>query len=292
MAGWHAVAVVRRNSLSPAIVVACSPAVGAWKAIFFATDLRSAVRSVSSPPASVLCPTARFAISPSLSREYLPAGSFANKILPLKRIRQSIGRIRISLRRHPAIQSARDLRAASHPALHLQIAARTICALAARITRLIRSTQEILEQRKNEHAKTKTRKERSRSLGPRPRLHGHELFLRPAQGQTGNDRRCFAPPSIAASPSSTPPKSTARSPTKNWSAKRSLRSANSVVIATKFGFKLDPGTASAAGPQQPARAHQQAVEGSLKRLKIDVIDLSLPAPRRSRTCRSKMSPAR
>ena len=47
-----------------------------------------------------------------------------------------------------------------------------------------------------------------------------------------------------------------------------------VVIATKFGFELIP-TASgrSGGPEQPAGAHQAGRRGSLKRLRIDAIDL-------------------
>jgi aryl-alcohol dehydrogenase-like predicted oxidoreductase len=46
-----------------------------------------------------------------------------------------------------------------------------------------------------------------------------------------------------------------------------------VVIATKFGFKIDPTTRKQAGlDSRPARI-KEAAEGSLKRLKTDVIDL-------------------
>jgi aryl-alcohol dehydrogenase-like predicted oxidoreductase len=46
-----------------------------------------------------------------------------------------------------------------------------------------------------------------------------------------------------------------------------------VVIATKFGFKIDPSTGKQAGlDSQPAHIKEVA-EGSLKRLKADVIDL-------------------
>jgi len=46
-----------------------------------------------------------------------------------------------------------------------------------------------------------------------------------------------------------------------------------VVIATKFGFKIDPSTGKQAGlDSQPAHIKEVA-EGSLKRLKTDVIDL-------------------
>ena len=48
-----------------------------------------------------------------------------------------------------------------------------------------------------------------------------------------------------------------------------------VVIATKFGFKLDPnrGTAGGSGLDSRPEHIKQVAEGSLKRLKVDVIDL-------------------
>ena len=54
----------------------------------------------------------------------------------------------------------------------------------------------------------------------------------------------------------------ARSPTRNSSAKPSPRSATEVVIATKFGFDIDPVTGAAAQrPEQPAGAHQAGRRG-------------------------------
>ncbi len=46
-----------------------------------------------------------------------------------------------------------------------------------------------------------------------------------------------------------------------------------VVIATKFGFKLDPNTGKQAGPDSRPERIKQVAEASLKRLKSDVIDL-------------------
>jgi aryl-alcohol dehydrogenase-like predicted oxidoreductase len=46
-----------------------------------------------------------------------------------------------------------------------------------------------------------------------------------------------------------------------------------VVIATKFGFKLDPKTGKQAGLNSRPEHIKQAAEGSLKRLQVDVIDL-------------------
>jgi aryl-alcohol dehydrogenase-like predicted oxidoreductase len=46
-----------------------------------------------------------------------------------------------------------------------------------------------------------------------------------------------------------------------------------VVIATKFGFKLDPNTGKQAGLDSRAEHIKEVAEASLKRLKTDVIDL-------------------
>jgi len=46
-----------------------------------------------------------------------------------------------------------------------------------------------------------------------------------------------------------------------------------VAIATKFGFKLDPGTGKQAGLDSRPEHIKEVVEASLKRLKTDVIDL-------------------
>src|SRR5438876_5524788 len=46
-----------------------------------------------------------------------------------------------------------------------------------------------------------------------------------------------------------------------------------VAIATKFGFKLDPNTGKQAGLDSRPAHIKEVAEGSLKRLKTDVIDL-------------------
>src|ERR1700684_4603816 len=46
-----------------------------------------------------------------------------------------------------------------------------------------------------------------------------------------------------------------------------------VVIATKFGFKIDPNTGKQAGLDRRPEHIKEVAEGSLKRLKTDVIDL-------------------
>ena len=60
-----------------------------------------------------------------------------------------------------------------------------------------------------------------------------------------------------------------------------------VVIATKFGFKLDPGGAAGwAGLDSRPEHIQEVAEASLKRLKVDAIDLSTSTAS-TRTCRSR-----
>ena len=51
-----------------------------------------------------------------------------------------------------------------------------------------------------------------------------------------------------------------------------------VVIATKFGFKIDPSTGKQAGLDSRPAHIKEVAEASLKRLKTDVIDLVLSAP--------------
>jgi aryl-alcohol dehydrogenase-like predicted oxidoreductase len=46
-----------------------------------------------------------------------------------------------------------------------------------------------------------------------------------------------------------------------------------VVIATKFGFKLDPATGKQAGLDSRPAHIKEVAEASLKRLKVDAIDL-------------------
>ena len=78
-----------------------------------------------------------------------------------------------------------------------------------------------------------------------------------------------------ASPSSTPRRSTALTSTRSSSAKRSRLSASKVVIATKFGFNIDPANAKpgAQGLNSQPEHIKQVAEASLKRLNIDTIDL-------------------
>ena len=72
-----------------------------------------------------------------------------------------------------------------------------------------------------------------------------------------------------------------------------------VVIATKFGFKLDPNTGKQAGLDSRPEHIKEVAEASLKRLKTDVIDLFYQhrvdperADRRRRRSREGPDPAR
>src|SRR5260370_2946240 len=49
-----------------------------------------------------------------------------------------------------------------------------------------------------------------------------------------------------------------------------------VAIATKFGFKLDPNTGKQAGLDSRPEHIKEVVEASLKRLRVDAIDLLYP----------------
>ena len=75
-----------------------------------------------------------------------------------------------------------------------------------------------------------------------------------------------------ASPTSTPPRSTARSTTRNWSAEAIKGRRDQVVLATKFGLVSHSGGGPGVLDSSPANI-RAAVEGSLKRLGTDHIDL-------------------
>ena len=72
--------------------------------------------------------------------------------------------------------------------------------------------------------------------------------------------------------SSTPPTSTARSPTRSWSAGRSRAAATRCVLATKFG-NVRGRTASPLGINGRPDYVRQACDASLQRLGVDHIDL-------------------
>ena len=93
-----------------------------------------------------------------------------------------------------------------------------------------------------------------------------------------DDRACCAARSSAASPSSTPPRSTAPTSTRSSSARRSQPLRDQVVIATKFGWRIEDGKPRRA--RQPARAdpprRRRLPAAAAHRLHRPV----LPAPRR------------
>ena len=94
------------------------------------------------------------------------------------------------------------------------------------------------------------------------------------------------------SPSSTPPRCTARSTNEELLGRALARAARSVVvIATKFGFAISP-EGSVTRARQPARAREggRASVAAAARHRHD--RPALPAPRRSRTCRSRTPSAR
>ena len=105
----------------------------------------------------------------------------------------------------------------------------------------------------------------------RPRLHGDESTVGPAP-----DRQemiaLSARRSSAASPSSTPPRSTARSPTRSWSARRcAVPRARSSSPPNSASTSV---TAAIADGLDSRPEHiRQAVEGSLRRLRVEAIDL-------------------
>ena len=128
-------------------------------------------------------------------------------------------------------------------------------------------------------------------LRPRPRLHGHVRVLRPARRRRV-DRHDPRAPSTSASPSSTPPTSTGRTPTRSSSAARSAGGATEVVLATKFGIVRDPDDPTKRGISGRPEYVRQACDGSLRRLGVDAHRPLLPAPRRSRRRRSRTPSAR
>ena len=126
--------------------------------------------------------------------------------------------------------------------------------------------------------KRKLGKKQPGSFGPRARLHGNELFLRSAQRQAGDDSLCSGQPSNAASHSSTPPRSTARSLNEELVGEalapvpRAGRDRHQVRVRPQSRFR-SPRHEGSPGLNSRPEHIKQAVEGSLKRLKTDVIDL-------------------
>jgi quercetin dioxygenase-like cupin family protein len=127
---------------------------------------------------------------------------------------------------------------------------------------------------KEKQCRSANLEKRPGSFGSRARLHGNELFLRSAQRQAGDDH-------------SDPGSRGTRHHILRY--RRGLRPVHNeelvgealapfrdqVVIATKFGFDSVAAIPAGKGGRLNSRPEhiKQAAEGSLKRLKIDVIDL-------------------
>ena len=104
--------------------------------------------------------------------------------------------------------------------------------------------------------------------------HGHECQLWPGGRQEGHDHPQSARPSIGASPSSIPPRSMAPFANEELVGEALAPFKGEVVIATKFGFDLDPASGQRRGGLDSRPEHIKAVaEASLKRLQVDAIDL-------------------
>ena len=115
-------------------------------------------------------------------------------------------------------------------------------------------------------------------LRPRPRLHGHVGVLRHRRRGAAASRPSTAR-STSASPSSTPPTCTARSPTSSWSARAIAGRRDEVQLATKFGNERRPdGTrVGINGRPEYVRA---ACDASLRAARRRPHRPLLPAPRR------------
>ena len=148
--------------------------------------------------------------------------------------------------------------------------------------RTISGLQPALEFRKeDDNEKTQTRKQRPGGLGHRLRLHGPQLLLRPCAGQAARSSPLSAQRSSAASPSSTPPRSMAPSPTRSCVGEALEPVRDQVVIATKFGFNLDPGR-RAERPRQPSGAYPRGGRGVAEAAAARCHRPLLSAPRRPR----------
>ena len=107
--------------------------------------------------------------------------------------------------------------------------------------------------------------------GPGPGLHGDERVLRhrrPGGGRAHHPRGR----STWASPSSTPPTCTARSPTSSWSARRSPAAATRWCWPPSSATSARRTAAASASTAAPEYVHR-ACDASLQRLGVDVIDL-------------------
>jgi len=120
--------------------------------------------------------------------------------------------------------------------------------------------------------KAQTWKERLGGFGDRTRLHGDELWVRSGQGQAGDDlaasRSCRTRRDIFRHGRSYGPFTNEELVGEGLAPFRER-----VVIATKFGFKLDPKSGRSIGVDSRPEHIKEVAEASLKRLRTEVIDL-------------------
>ena len=120
---------------------------------------------------------------------------------------------------------------------------------------------------------------RPHRLGPGPRLHGHELRLRPhRRRRVGRHPRTG--PSSSASPSSTPPTCTASAHNEELVGKAIAGRRDEVVLATKFGIVLDADDPAAAACDGDPAYVRQACDASLRPPRRRPHRPLLPAPAR------------
>ena len=111
-----------------------------------------------------------------------------------------------------------------------------------------------------------------RSVSARPRLHGHVRVLRHRRRERG-DRAPSTARSTSASPSSTPPTCTARSPTSSSSAARSREPPRRGRCSPPSSATCAARTASSSASTATPEYVRSACDASLQRLGVDHIDL-------------------
>jgi aryl-alcohol dehydrogenase-like predicted oxidoreductase len=133
----------------------------------------------------------------------------------------------------------------------------------------------ISQRRRRNNAEAQTWKKQLGSFGSRLRLHGNELF---GYGPAGDKQEMISLLRTAVERGITFfDTAEVYGPFTNEElVGEGARSASrsKVVIATKFGFKLKPdGSPGFVGPDSRPEHIKQVAEASLKRLKVDAIDL-------------------
>ena len=114
----------------------------------------------------------------------------------------------------------------------------------------------------------------SGSLGPRPRLHGHELRLRSGRRQAGRHRADPRRPSSAASRFFDTAEVYGPFTNEELVGEALAPFRDQVVIATKFGFDIDPKTGQAGGPRTAGRStSRRSPRPRSSGSRTDVIDL-------------------